>query len=103
MKRKQKKAEVAGGDSISENTLKLGMKVGNESSIPMDMDDQRSIEQAWQNQAPPFPYPQEASVNAEDVFSVLSKVSARKGSLMGRSTESDQLRKTRFQWKLFAK
>jgi hypothetical protein len=64
-------------------------------------DDQSfSYDNEWRNQQPPIRQPKETSVTAEDVYFVVSKVSKKKGSLIGGCSENGRLQKVRLQWKL---
>jgi arsenate reductase-like glutaredoxin family protein len=102
-KKSQKKSDSANENpTIDTSSFRIGMSTLNESNVLMETEF-KNPDIAWLAQSPPITYPQETVVSAEDVYTVLSKVSSRKGSLLGRHSASEKIRKARFQWKLFSK
>lgn len=100
-KKSQKKAEPVPASQLE--ALSGGNKVaqqGKDSSIPMETE--TSKEDEWKDQKCPIEIPSRAFVTSEDIHYLISKMNAQRGSLIGSRSTRENVRKSKFQYKLFS-
>jgi hypothetical protein len=94
---------AAEGHPSTDSLLKDPSKGGSFNTMNGSLSDDKSLtsyESEWRNQLPPIRQPKETAVTAEDVYFVISKVSKKKGSLIGGCSDYGKFHKARLQWKL---